>query len=346
MTHMNRNLVSLGLLAPFALVAVLANAQDPNSVVPVPLRSLPALIEAQYASKPISVAPALAKEALLIDDVFVTPHDNVELTLRNGGERTITAWALDFVVGSGSGATRVSSFTVDKYTGLLAPGAPTEYSPLRPNDTRRVKHDLPVARYKGSPADTRGDYSVVGVEVGAVVFDDGTVAGRDVRSVLGLVLDRYGRAAALSRWLDRVDLATRSGKLQQLLEHSLESLKQEQQAVAAAIVDGPGPVTLLDSQRRQDSILTQQWLQSLFSVVVRRASPSELEDLGLGATRNGTPEIVDLLRAMSSNPPATLRAAIDHTRLMYEAELDVLRANMPASLRAEIDGLASRFIEE
>ena len=169
MTHMNRNLVSLWLLAPLALVALLANAQDSDSVVPAPLRSLPALIKAQYASNPISVTPALAEEALLIDDVFVTPQDKVEVTLRNGGERTITAWALDFVVGSDSGAAAVSSFAVDRYTGLLAPNAPTEYSPLRPNDTLLVEHDLPVVRNQGAPADTRGDYSVVGVEVDPAV---------------------------------------------------------------------------------------------------------------------------------------------------------------------------------
>ncbi len=342
MTHMNRNLVSLGLLA---LVALLANAQDPDSVVPVPLRSLLALIEAQYASNPISVAPVLAEEALLVDDVFVTPQDKVQVTLRNGSQRTITAWSLDLVAGSDSGAARVSSFAVDKYTGLLAPNAPTEYSPLRPNETRFVEYDLPVVQQPDASGDTRGNYSVVGVEVGAVVLDDGTVAGRDVRDVLGFVLDRYARAAALSRLLGRLASAERAGALDQLLEDSLNSLGREQQAVAAAILDGPGPITLLDSQRQQDSILTQQWLQSLLSVVVRRASPPELEELGLGATRRRAPEFVDLLRTISGSRPEMLRSAIDDTRPAYEAELDLLRDNMPASLRAEIDGLASRFLE-
>ena len=344
-THMNRNLVSLGLLAPLALVALLVNAQGPDSAVPGPLRSLRALIEAQYASNPISVAPVLAEEALLVDDVFVTPQDKVRVTLRNGGQRTITAWSLALVAGSDSGAARVSSFAVDKYTGLLAPNAPAEYSPLRPNETRFVEHDLPVVHQPDASGDARGNYSVVGVEVGAVILDDGTVAGRDVRDVLGFVLDRYARAAALSRLLDRVALAERAGELDQLLEDSLNSLAREQQAVAAAILDGPGPITLLDSQRQQDAILTQQWLQSLLSVVVRRASPPELEELGLGPTRRRAPEFLDLLRTISGSRPEMLRSAVDDTRPAYEAELDLLRDNMPASLRAEIDGLASRVLE-
>lgn len=346
MRQVNRNMVSLGLLAPLSLVALLANAQDSDSAEPAPLRSLSALIEAQYASNPISVAPALAEEVLLIDDVFMTPQDKLEVTLRNGGERAVTAWALDFVVGSGSGAARVSSFAVDKYAGLLAPNAPTEYSPLRPNETRRVEHDLPAVRSQRARAETRADYSVVGVEVGAVVLDDGTVAGRDVRPVLNLVLDRYARAAALSRWLDRVGSAVQTGTLRQLLELSLQALEEEQHAIAAAIIDGPAPVTLLDSQRQQDSVLTQQWLQSVLGALVRRASPAELENLGAGATGSRAPELVELLRAIIDRPPATLQAAIDDTTRMFEAELDLLRGNVPVSLRNEIDGLASRSIEQ
>ena len=54
------------------------------------------------------------------------------------------------------------------------------------------------------------------------MLDDGTVAGRDVRPVLGFVLDRYARAASLSRLIGRVESSERAGSLKQLLEGSLE----------------------------------------------------------------------------------------------------------------------------
>ena len=347
MTHKNRNLVTIGLSAPLALLVLLANAQDPDSVVPAPLRSLPALIEAQYASNPIPVAPALAEEALLIDDVFVTPQDKVEVTLRNGGERTITAWSLDFVVGSDSGANSVTSRAEDKFAGLQAPNVPDEHSPLRPNDTRLVEYPLSVVRHQDASADrfARGDYSAIGVEVGVVVFDDGSVAGRDVRAVLSLLLDRYARAAGLSRLLGRIRSAERAGTLQQLLEDGMESLEQEQQALAAAIVDGPGPVTLLDSLRRQDSMLTQQWMMSLFVFTVRNSSRSELEDLGFDATTSRTLEPADALGMLSSAHPAMLRTAVTGTTSMFQSELDLTLENLPAPLRDEIEGASAGRIE-
>ena len=345
MTHMNRNVVSLGLLAPLALVALLANAQYSDSVVPAPLRSLSALVDAQYTTNPIPVMPALAEEVLLIDDVFVSPQGKVEVTLRNGGERTITAWSLDFVVGSDSGANSVISRAEDKFAGLQVPD---EHSPLRPNDTRHVEYPLSVVRHRDASADrfARGDYSAVGVEVGAVVLDDGTVAGRDVRPVLSLILDRYARAAALSRLLGRIRSAERAGTLQQLLEDGMESLEQEQQALAAAIVDGPGPVTLLDSLRRQDSMLTQQWMMSLFLFTVRNSSRSELKDLGFDAIRSRTLEPAEALGMLSSAHPAMLRTAVEATTSMFQSELDLTVENLPAPLRADIEGTPAGRIEQ
>ena len=143
--------------------------------------------------------------------------------------------------------------------GLLGQ-APVEHSPLRPNDIRRVEYDLPAVssvspqqqRLAAPDRFERGDHSVVGVEVGAVVLDDGTVAGRDVRPVLGFVLDRYARAASLSRLIGRVESSERAGSLKQLLEGSLEFLEQGQQVLATAIVAGPEPVTpwILNASKR------------------------------------------------------------------------------------------------
>ena len=347
MAPMDRNLVSLGLLAPLALVALLANAQDSESVVPAPLRSLSALIEAQYTTNLIPVTPALAEGVLLIDDVLVTPQGKVEVTLRNEGERTITAWSLDFVVGSDSGASSVISRAEDKFAGLQAPDVPAEHSPLRPNDIRLVEYPLSLVRHRDASADrfARSDYSAVGVEVGAVVFDDGSVAGRDVRPVLSIVLDRYARAGALSRLLGRIRSAERAGTLQQLLEDGMESLEQEQRALAAAIVDGPGPVTLLDSLRGQDSMLTQQWMMSLFVFTVRNSSRSELEDLGFDATRSRTLEPAEALDLLGDAHPAMLRTAVEGTTPMFQAELDLTVENLPASLRDEIEGASAERIE-
>ena len=333
-----RNLTALGLLMVFALPAY---AQDQSAEHPS-LRSLSALIDAaHYAPNPIPIAPALVDDALLIDDVFVTPEGKLAVTLRNGGERTITAWSVDVVVGGDSGATAVTSYATDKYTGLLGQ-APVEHSALRPNDIRRVEYHLPavssVSPQQQRPAAPdrfeRGDHSVVGVEVGAVVLDDGTVAGRDVRPVLGFVLDRYARAASLSRLIGRVESSERAGSLKQLLEDSLESLEQERQALATAIVAGPEPVTALDSQRQQEAMLSQQWLRAVFRSAVRTLSRSEIEDLGLGAGLEPT----EALRAISVRP-ASLRLAVADAKSVFRAELELLRENMPAPLRDEIDGL-------
>lgn len=347
MTYINRNLPSLGLLAPLALAAQFAVAQDLDGVVPAPLRSLPALIDAQYTTNLIEVTPALAERVLLIDDVFVTPQGEVEVTLRNGGEKTITAWSLDFVVGSDSGASSVIKRAEDKFAGLHAPDVPAEHSPLRPNDTRLVEYPLSVVRHRDASADrfARGDYSAVGVEVGAVVFDDGSVAGRDVRPVLGFLLDRYTRAAALSRLLGRVREAEREGKLQEFLEESLESVEQEKEALAAAIVEGPGPVTLLDSLRQQDSMLTQEWLMSLFVFTVRNSSRSELEDLGFDATRSRTLEPAEALDLLGDAHPAMLRTAVEGTSSLFQAELNLTVENLPASLRSEIEDATGKRIE-
>ena len=347
MRQKNLNMVSLGLLAPLSLVALLANAQAPESAVPAPLRSLPALIDAQYTTNLVPVTPELAEGVLLIDDVFVTPQGRVEVKLRNGGEKTITAWSLDFVVGSDSGASSVISRAEDKLAGVQAPDLPAEHSPLRPNDTRLVEYPLSVVRHRDASADrfARGDYSAVGVEVGAVVFDDGSVAGRDVRPVLSILLDRYARAAALSRLLGRVREAERAGRLQELLEENLESLDQEKEVLAAAIVDGPGPVTLLDSLRQQDSMLTQQWLMSLLVFTVRNSSRSELEDLGLDATRSRTLEPAEALDLLGHADPAMLRTAVEGTSSVFQAELNLTVENLPASLRSEIEGTTAMRIE-
>lgn len=333
-----QNLTALGLLMVFALPT---DGQDQSGEHPS-LRSLSALIgAAHYASKPIPIAAALVDDALLVDDVFVTSEGKLAVTLRNGGERTITAWSVDLVVGGDSGATAVTSYATDKYTGLLGQ-TPVEHSPLRPNDIRRVEYDLPavssVSAQQQRPAAPdrfeRGDHSVVGVEVGAVVLDDGTVAGRDVRSVLGFVLDRYARAASLSRLIGRVESSERAGSLKQLLEESMESLEQEQQALATAIVAGPEPVTALDSQRQREVMLSQQWLRTVFRSAVRTLSRSEIEDLGLGAGLEPT----EALRAISERP-ALLRLAVADAKSVFRAELELLRENMPAPLRDEIDGL-------
>ena len=338
--------IRLGLMSSLALAGSLARAQAPADAVPAPLRSLQALIEAQYASKPILVTPSLAEAALLIDDVFVSPQNTVEVTLRNAGDRTITAWSLDLMVGSGSGTARVTSVAVDRYAGLLAPNPSDDFAPLRPNEALRVKHELSGPVSEEAPVATQGGFPVVSVEVGAAVFDDGDVAGRDVRSVLGLVLDRYARAAALARWLGRLDSAVRGGTLLELHEQSLEALEQERRAVAAAIIDGPGPVTLLDVLRQQDSVLTQQWLQSLASVVVRGASQSELEDLGLHPPGSRSWEPAEVLRAVGRKTPTRLLSAVADTTQFFEEELELLSSHMPASLRVEINDIASRSAEE
>ena len=332
-----RNLCAFGLLALFTLPAT---AQDHGATHPS-LRSLSALIDAaHYATNPIPIAPALAEGVLLIDEAFVTPEGQLAVTLRNGGTRTITAWAVDIVVGGDSGATAVTSSATDKYAGLLGL-APVEHSPLRPNDSRQVEYPLPtasgVAPQQQGLADSdrfeRGDHSVVGVEVGAVVLDDGTVAGRDVRPVLGFVLDRYARAALLSRFLGRVESSERAGTLGQLLGDSLKSLEQEQQELATAIVAGTRSVTAMDSQRQQEAILTQQWLRAVLRAAVRTMSRSEIEDLG-GAGLEPT----EALGVISARP-ALLRLAVANAKPSFQAELELLREHMPAPLRDEIDGL-------
>ncbi len=333
-----RNLIALGLLALFALPAA---AQDPSAAHPS-LRSLAALIDAaHYETNPIPIAPAHADGALLIDDVFVTPQGNVEVTLRNGSVKTITAWSIDVTVGSDSGDSFTSSRGEDKYTGLLSPNAPTQHSPLSPGEQRVVEYRLPAGRGTFEAGVAQGDYSVLGAGVGAVVFDDGSVAGRDVRHVLGFVLSRYARAAALSRLLGQVDSALQAGTLQQFLEDSLDLLEQEKRAVAAAVVDGPGPVTTLDSQRQQESLLVQQWLRSVFLSAMRASSRSEKKSLGLEV---GNPDVdpVEILRAISSTRPAMLRSAIENTSSQYQSELGVAKANLPVALRAEIERIVPR----
>ena len=167
------------------------------------------------------------------------------------------------------------------------------------------------------------------------MLDDGTVAGRDVRPVLGFVLDRYARAASLSRLIGRVESSERAGSLKQLLEGSLEfSRTQEQQVLATAIVAGPEPVTPLDSQRQQEAMLSQQWLRAVFRSAVRTLSRSEIEDLGLGAGLEPT----EALRAISVRP-ASLRLAVADAKSVFRAELELLRENMPAPLQDEIDDL-------
>ena len=331
------NLGAVGLLVLFALPAA---AQDPREAHPS-LRSLSALIDAaHYATNPIPIVPRHADSALWIDDVFLTPQGNVEMTLHNGSAKAITAWSIDLTVGSDSGDSFTSSRGEDNYTGLLSPDVPTQHSPLRPGE-RRVVEYRPASPGAFDAGFAQGGHSVVGVDVGAVVFDDGSVAGRDVRSVLGFVLNRYARAAALSRLLGRVDAALQAGTLQEFLEDRLDLLEQEKQAVAAAIADGSGPVTILDSQRRQESLLAQQWLRSVFLNAMRTSSRSELESLGLEAG-NRDVDYLEVLRAISSTRPAMLRSATENSSSQYQLELGVAKANLPIALRPDIDRIADR----
>ncbi len=318
-------------------------AQSTNrNAVPPPLRSLTALIDTMHASGPVPVTPVLAESALLIDDVFANPQGSVEVTLRNEGERVITAWSIDLVTGSDSRVNAVVSQGSDMVGGLQDPYAPDEYSPLRPGHGRIVEFGLSVARGQGTSADRfgHGGHSVVDARVGAVVFDDGSVAGRDVRGVVGFVLDRYARAAALSRLLDRIRSAEQGGTLQQLVENTLTSLEQEmeqeKQALATAIVEGPGPVTLRESMRQREFVLLQQWLTSLFVFTVRTSSRSELEDLGFDA--GGTLDPVEAAKAVTVRAE-TLRTAVEGTTPVFQSELDLTVQNLPAPLRDDIEGI-------
>jgi len=329
MKRMNRSLLTLGLLALFGLPA---SAQDQGASHPA-LRSLSALVDAvRHTANPISITPELAEGALLIDDVLATPQGKVEVRLRNGGEKAITAWSIDVVSDDGSGSAHVVSHAVDHH--IATAGAPDKYSPLRPAAVRAVEYDVPVyARRSGGT-----DVSVLGVEVGAVVFDDGSVAGRDVRPVLRFVLDRIGRAGALTRLLGRVDSALQAGALEELLDESLARMAQESQQGVAAVLHGAAPETVVDQQRRRETVLAQQWLQSLLVFTARNSSRSELEDLlqGLNTAEGQRPESYEFLKAMGVHRPEMLQAAIAGTRLNWKAELDALRQHLPASLRAEL----------
>ena len=121
--------------------------------------------------------------------------DTLYLEVRNEHWKPITAWAISVVESEGD-LGRTSVLAEDHYVGLL-PGVADGPTPLQPGAVKVIP--IQLGRPYAAERFTLGQYDVVTATVEAVVFDDGTFWGRNLRPIESLLRNRYARALRTGR---------------------------------------------------------------------------------------------------------------------------------------------------
>ncbi len=281
--------------------------------------------------------PELAERALVIEDTFVSPGGSkLIVRVRNHDWRTITAWAVEVVFGSREGQARHSVYAADYYVTLLDE-KPEERSAIRPGDSQELEYELPESYSLSEDRFARGDYSVATVRVQAVVFDDGSFSGSNLEPVQYILKQRYARAVAIVRMLDRIDSAQRSGTPDSLLEPAQIEAATRAARSPLEPIGRHQETTRFDLAafiHREENTVGEQW-----AVAVRRALWNEAAALGQA------PQDLRALDPQVLAPDALHRAVEDASRFFLQTELDLLAANLPESLRPNVGRILDERIE-
>ncbi|MGO9096042.1 MAG: hypothetical protein ACLQGV_12535 [Bryobacteraceae bacterium] len=152
------------------------------------------------------VAASTKTQAQTLDDVSVSVavkgavngRAELEVTLRNGSQKIITAWAWSSEGRYADASTRSHSGTVDVITDLLGPD---KFLAFRPGTSRTFEDSLPLGPSAGLPV------SAV-VHLTMVAFDDDTAVG-DPAEIGGFSATRKSMAASEAEELDQVEKAVK-----------------------------------------------------------------------------------------------------------------------------------------
>ncbi len=274
----------------------------------------PALQALQAPNGPKDVAAVLSKlrplqgqpsQALaIVDRTLATESSDWNLTLRNDHHKDITAWFIDVMVGRPDATSRHTSTGTDVFLADDAlVGTTAEPGPIRPGHSRTFRVSRPISVDEDDSRFSRGSYGVFTLEVGLVVFDDGTFVGRNANrrverlfeSRLLEVRERVRFHRRLRRFLARYDAS---------FIHQMSSLLQ-----------GPtsGP-PLIGADYRRTNVRRQ---------LARRFT---LEVLWL------EPDATNLTEASAAAMTAAAEELLRHT----EASIALASNRLPAELRPNI----------
>jgi len=175
------------------------------------------------------------------------------LQLRNEDWRTISAWAVDTMVGADDGTARLLRRATDRFlfsreTDAVDGSEGTDFLPLRPGDETSFVIETPAKVEMSADRFSRGHYTVASLQVSFVAFDDGTCAGSPrpdwIGDFYGARLEYLQVLAAFRRALENLASGRASAldaTLQSLPENS--SLRGTSKPLKETDPSGSGVVT-------------------------------------------------------------------------------------------------------